>query len=55
MSRLLHVGAAQVGPLYKDEPREETVERSIALLEEAGQAQGRTGVLSRVCLIDVFP
>lgn len=35
MSRLLHVGAAQVGPIYKEEKREDIVERMIDLLEEA--------------------
>ncbi len=35
MSRLLRVGAAQVGPIYKDEAREAIVERLIVLMEEA--------------------
>ena len=37
MSRQLRVGAAQIGPIYKDEPREDIVERLIALLEEAAR------------------
>jgi predicted amidohydrolase len=37
MSRLLRVGAAQVGPIYKEETRPEIVERLIALLEEAAR------------------
>ena len=35
MSRSLRVAAGQIGPIYKDEPRVEIVERLIALLEEA--------------------
>jgi predicted amidohydrolase len=35
MPRLLRVGAAQVGPIYRDDTRGEVVERLIALMEEA--------------------
>lgn len=35
MPRLLRVGAAQVGPIYRDETRGEVVERLVALMEEA--------------------
>ena len=35
ISRSLRVAAGQIGPIYKDEPRVEIVERLIALLEEA--------------------
>jgi predicted amidohydrolase len=37
MRRPIHVGAAQVGPIYKEEPREEVVERLIGLMEEAAR------------------
>ena len=37
MQRSIHVGAAQVGPIYKEEAREEVVERLIGLMEEAAR------------------
>jgi len=55
MSRLLHVGAAQVGPLYKDEPREEIVERLIALLEEAARRKVELVCYPECALSTFFP
>jgi len=37
LARLLHVAAAQVGPIYDNEERSETVERLIKLLEEGAR------------------
>ena len=46
MSRIVTVGAAQLGPIVRDEPRESAVARMIALMERAA---------SRGCDLVVFP
>ena len=46
MSRLMTVGAAQLGPIAKDEPRASAVARMVALMEQAH---------TRGCSLVVFP
>jgi len=53
VSRFLHVGAAQVGPIYEEEPREETVERLITLMEEAAR-RGVELVCYPECALSTF-
>lgn len=53
MRRLLHVGAAQVGPIYKEESRETVVERLINLLED-GARRGVDLVCYPECALSTF-
>jgi len=53
MRRLLHVGAAQVGPIYREESREKVVERLINLLEE-GARRGVELVCYPECALSTF-
>ncbi len=46
MTRVLKVGAAQLGPIQKEEKRKEVVQRLIALLQEGA---------SQSCDLVVFP
>lgn len=55
MERLLRVGAAQVGPIYKEETREEIVERLIALLEEAAHRKVELVCYPECALSTFFP
>lgn len=55
MSRLLRVGAAQVGPIYKEETRGEIVERLIALLEEAARRKVELVCYPECALSTFFP
>lgn len=55
MARLLRVGAAQVGPIYKEETREEIVERLIALLEEAAHRRVELVCYPECALSTFFP
>ena len=55
MSRLLRVGAAQVGPIYEEETREEIVERLIALLEEAARRKVELICYPECALSTFFP
>ncbi len=55
MARHLHVGAAQMGPIGKDESRSDVVERCLALLGE-GAARGCSVVaFPELCLTTFFP
>ena len=40
--RLLTIGAAQLGPVARDEPREHVVERMLALLSQAAERSVRS-------------
>ena len=53
--RFLHVAAAQVGPIYEDEPRDETVERLITLLEEAAKRNVDLVCYPECALTTFFP
>lgn len=55
MARNLHVGAAQMGPIGKDESRSEVIERCLALLRE-GVVRGCSLVaFPELCLTTFFP
>ena len=47
MTRIVTVGAAQLGPIARDEPRKEVVERLLALLHAGAHDAG--------CELVVFP
>ncbi len=53
MPRLLSVGAAQIGPIYRDDTRGEVVERLIALMEEAA-GKGVELVCYPECALSTF-
>ncbi|UCD45602.1 MAG: N-carbamoyl-D-amino-acid hydrolase [Candidatus Bathyarchaeota archaeon] len=53
MPRLLRVGAAQIGPIYRDDTRGEVVERLIALMEEA-ERKGVELVCYPECALSTF-
>jgi predicted amidohydrolase len=55
VSRTLTVGAAQLGPIAKDEPREAVVARLIALLEQAAVANCELVVYPELALTTFFP
>lgn len=55
MSRLIHVGAAQLGPIYKEESRENIVERLIILLEEANRRNVELVCYPECALSPYFP
>ena len=55
MRRLLHVGAAQVGPIYKEESRETVVERLINLLEEGARREVELICYPECALSTFFP
>ena len=55
MSRQIHVAAAQVGPIYESETRNETVERLIRLLEEASRRNVDLVCYPECALTTFFP
>lgn len=55
MSRIVTVGAAQMGPIQKDHSREEVVERLIALLRQGHQAGCDLVVFPELALTTFFP
>jgi predicted amidohydrolase len=55
MPRLLNVAAAQVGPIYRDETREEVVGRLIALLEAAAKRDVELVCYPECALTTFFP
>lgn len=52
-ARRLHVAAAQVGPIHRDEPREQVVDRLIDLMEEAA-SRGVDLVCYPECALTTF-
>jgi predicted amidohydrolase len=55
MSRVITVGAAQLGPIQKDHTRSEVVERLIALLRQASAADCDLVVFPELALTTFFP
>lgn len=55
MSRILNVGAAQLGPVAIDESRASVVQRMISLLREASAAGCRLVVFPELALTTFFP
>lgn len=55
MSRIVTVGAAQMGPIQKDHSRKEVVERLIALLHQGHQAGCDLVVFPELALTTFFP
>lgn len=55
MSRIITVGAAQLGPIQKDHTRTEVVERLIHLLRQASQADCDLVVFPELALTTFFP
>jgi len=55
MTRLLTVGAAQLGPIAKDEPRSQVVDRLIALIRDGATAGCDLVVFPELALTTFFP
>ena len=55
MSRTLNIGAAQLGPIARDEPRSSAVARMIALMETAKRQGGEFVVFPELALTTFFP
>lgn len=55
MARNLHVGAAQMGPIGKDESRSEVIERCLALLREGAVRGCSLVAFPELCLTTFFP
>ncbi|MFZ8876289.1 MAG: nitrilase-related carbon-nitrogen hydrolase, partial [Ilumatobacteraceae bacterium] len=55
MTREIHVGAAQLGPIARDESRSEVVDRLIALLREGAERGCRLVVFPELALTTFFP
>lgn len=55
MTRTLTVGAAQLGPIARDEPRGRVVERMLALLEQADNKLCKLVVYPELALTTFFP
>ncbi len=55
MTRLINVGAAQLGPIAKDESRESVVERLLALLRQGAEAGCDLVVFPELALTTFFP
>ncbi|MFQ5556249.1 MAG: N-carbamoyl-D-amino-acid hydrolase [Acidimicrobiales bacterium] len=55
MSRVVHVGAAQLGPISRDETREEVVERLIDLLRQGAEVGCDLVVFPELALTTFFP
>ncbi len=53
--RLLTIGAAQLGPVARDEPREHVVERMLALLAQAAERRVELIVFPELALTTFFP
>jgi predicted amidohydrolase len=55
MSRIITIGAAQLGPIQKDHTREQVVERLIALLRQAKKSDCDLVVFPELALTTFFP
>lgn len=55
MSRILKVGAAQLGPIARDEPRSSAVARMLALMQQARDQGVRLIVFPELALTTFFP
>ena len=55
MSRILHIAAAQMGPIAREESRSEVVARQIALLREAHALGAELVVFPELALTTFFP
>ena len=55
MTRSLTVAAAQLGPIARDEPKSEVVERLVALLRQAGERRCDLVVYPELALTTFFP
>ncbi len=55
MSRVICVGAAQLGPIARDEPRDSAVARMIALMREAARKGCTLVVFPELALTSFFP
>ncbi|MFC7554984.1 N-carbamoyl-D-amino-acid hydrolase [Pseudoroseomonas wenyumeiae] len=55
MPRMLHIAAAQMGPTQRAEPRETTLARMIALLEEAAAKGAQLVVFPELAFTTFFP
>ena len=55
MSRKICVAAAQMGPIARDEPRESTVARMMAMMREAHGRGARLVVFPELALTTFFP
>jgi N-carbamoyl-D-amino-acid hydrolase len=55
MSRIVHVGAAQMGPIALQETRPQVVERLLALLREGARRGCDLVVFPELCLTTFFP
>lgn len=53
--RRLHVAAAQLGPIYKDDTREEVLERLIALMDEAARRNVELVCYPECAITTFFP
>ena len=53
--RKLHLAAAQIGPIYENEPRGEVVERLIDLMEEAARRKAQLVCYPECALSTFFP
>ncbi len=55
MTRIVTVGAGQLGPIARDEPREDVVRRLITLLEQAAERSCELLVFPELALTTFFP
>ncbi len=55
MMRRLHVAAAQLGPIYEDDTREEVLERLIALMDEAARRNVELVCYPECAITTFFP
>jgi len=55
MSRILTIGAAQLGPIQRDDSRENVVKRLVALLRQASEHQCDLVVFPELALTTFFP
>ena len=55
MTRVLKVGAAQLGPIQREEDRKEVVQRLIALLNEGAKESCDLVVFPELALTTFFP
>ncbi|PPR76564.1 MAG: N-carbamoyl-D-amino acid hydrolase, partial [Alphaproteobacteria bacterium MarineAlpha3_Bin4] len=55
MSRIIHVGAAQLGPLQKSDTREFAVDRMLELLDQANDRGCNLVVFPELALTTFFP
>ncbi len=55
MSRIVHVAAAQMGPIAKSETRKDTVKRLVAMMREAKSRGAELVVFTELALTTFFP